>query len=78
MGNKNILFFPLWIILGKLCATFSFDLETATGAEFGEFADKGTHAQANAIHVDMQKQVSKNLSACIYIITVWARRFAAH
>lgn len=64
MGNKNVIFFPLWIILGKFWATFSFDLETATGAEFGEFAHAGTHARfAHAINVDMQ--VRGNLSACV-------------
>lgn len=45
MGNKNIFFFTLWIVLGKFCATFSFDfssdLETAAGVDFGEFADEG-------------------------------------
>lgn len=79
MGTKNIIFFTLWIILGKFCATFSFDLETATGAEFGEFANEGTQARfANAINVDMQKQVRENLSARVYVVTVWACRSASH
>lgn len=65
MGNKNTFFFTLWIILVNFCATFSFDLETATHAEFGEFADEGTRARfAHAIRVDIQKQVREDLWAC--------------
>lgn len=82
MGNKNVIFFTLWIILGNFCTTFSFDLETATGAEFGEFADEGTHAPfTNPINVDMQKKkkkVRENLSDCVYVVTVWACRSASH
>lgn len=79
MGNKNIFFFTLWIMLGKFCATFSFDLETATDAEFGEFADEGTHeCLVNAINVDMQKQVREILLACVHFVTVGACRSASH
>lgn len=41
MGNKSIVFFKLWIILGNVCATFSSDHETVTGADFGEFTVVG-------------------------------------
>lgn len=77
MGNTNIICFTLWIIFGKFCATFSFDLETATGAEFGEFADEGTHARfANAINVDMQKHIRNRSGPCVYKETtriVWRK-----
>lgn len=79
MGNKNIIFFTLWITLGNFCATFSFDLETATGADFGEFADEGTHATfTNATNVDMHREVGENLSDCVYVLTAWACRSASH
>lgn len=79
MGNKYIIFFKLWIILGNFYATFSFDLETTTGAEFGEFADEGTPAPlTNAINVDMHKQVGGNLSDCVYVLTAWSCRSASH
>lgn len=83
MGNKNIIFFTLWIILGKFCATFSFDfpfdLETTAGVELGEFAAEGTPAPfTHAIDVDMHRQVGENLSCCVYVLTVWARRSASH
>lgn len=30
MGNENIIFLTVWIILGKICATFSSDPEPTT------------------------------------------------
>lgn len=44
MGNKNI-FFTLWILLGKFGAIFSSEPETATGADYGEFAHWGARAR---------------------------------
>lgn len=70
MGNKSIIFLTLWITLGNVCATFSFDLETASDAEFGEFADEGTHAHfAIVINVDLHKQVGEN-----FWVPVWGLR----
>lgn len=72
MGNKN-LFFTLWILLGKFGAIFSSEPETATGAEFGEFADWGARARfSSELNRNSQKQVYENLLVRVGLITVVA------
>lgn len=36
MGKENISFLTVWIILGKIFATFSSDPEPTTSTEFGK------------------------------------------
>lgn len=72
MGNKHI-FFTLWILLGKFGATFSSEPETATGAEFGEFAHWGARARfSSEINRNRQKQAYENLLVRVGLIAVVA------